>query len=407
MAIRPQLEAVGITVEPGGRPVEPELPRQDPGHARPRHPPARLDRRLQRHRQLRRRLLRQASQPSGASTTRSCSRRSTEARGIPTREEQAPAYEDINQQVMEFLPGVPLAHPVPSLAFAPEVEGYQTSPGAGRGLERGHRRASDLTADPGTSPTSRGPGSPTRPDRAALEEEPGVLRFVLRRLALLVPVLLGLSVLLFLWVRALPGRPGPRLLGERATPDSDRHGQPALRLRPAAPRAVLHVHRRRCCRATSALDADRRAGHRRCSGRASRRPSSWPSARWPFAVVLGIPLGYFAARRHGTALDSLTVGGSLLGVVIPVFFLAYLLKLRLRHRHRAVRGARRLPDRRAAEPAHRRDAPHRLLRPRRPAHPRVGRRLGRARAPGPARRRARHDPARDHRPHHPRRPCST
>ena len=52
----------------------------------------------------------------------------TEARGIPTREEQVPAYEDINRQVMEFLPGIPLAHPVPSLAFAPEVEGYQTSP---------------------------------------------------------------------------------------------------------------------------------------------------------------------------------------------------------------------------------------------------------------------------------------
>jgi peptide/nickel transport system substrate-binding protein len=44
------------------------------------------------------------------------------------REEQTPAYEDINRQVMEFLPGVPIAHPVPSLAFAPEVEGYQTSP---------------------------------------------------------------------------------------------------------------------------------------------------------------------------------------------------------------------------------------------------------------------------------------
>ncbi len=52
----------------------------------------------------------------------------TEARGIPTREEQTPAYEEINRMVMEFLPGVPIAHPVPSLAFAPEVEGYQTSP---------------------------------------------------------------------------------------------------------------------------------------------------------------------------------------------------------------------------------------------------------------------------------------
>ena len=52
----------------------------------------------------------------------------TEARAVAQQEDQIPLYEDINRQVMEFLPGIPLAHPVPSLAFAPEVEGYQTSP---------------------------------------------------------------------------------------------------------------------------------------------------------------------------------------------------------------------------------------------------------------------------------------
>ena len=51
-----------------------------------------------------------------------------QARSIPTPEEQQPVYEQINKDVMEFLPGVPLAHPVPSLAFAPEVQGYQASP---------------------------------------------------------------------------------------------------------------------------------------------------------------------------------------------------------------------------------------------------------------------------------------
>ena len=45
-----------------------------------------------------------------------------------------------------------------------------------------------------------------------------MLRFVVRRLLLLVPILLGLSVLLFFWVRALPGSPAESLLGERATP---------------------------------------------------------------------------------------------------------------------------------------------------------------------------------------------
>ena len=52
----------------------------------------------------------------------------TEARGLPTVEEQIPVYEDINRQVMEFLPGVPIASPVPSLGFAPNVKGYVPSP---------------------------------------------------------------------------------------------------------------------------------------------------------------------------------------------------------------------------------------------------------------------------------------
>jgi peptide/nickel transport system substrate-binding protein len=50
------------------------------------------------------------------------------ARGLPTRDEQKPAYEAINKQIMEFLPGIPLAHPAPSLAFAPDVKGYEPSP---------------------------------------------------------------------------------------------------------------------------------------------------------------------------------------------------------------------------------------------------------------------------------------
>lgn len=52
----------------------------------------------------------------------------TTARGLATAEEAAPLYEEINADVMEFLPGVPLAHPAPTLAFGEDVEGYQQSP---------------------------------------------------------------------------------------------------------------------------------------------------------------------------------------------------------------------------------------------------------------------------------------
>jgi peptide/nickel transport system substrate-binding protein len=51
-----------------------------------------------------------------------------EARQLPTVEEQKPLYEDINEQVMDYLPGVPIAHPVPSLAFADGVQGFIPSP---------------------------------------------------------------------------------------------------------------------------------------------------------------------------------------------------------------------------------------------------------------------------------------
>jgi peptide/nickel transport system substrate-binding protein len=52
----------------------------------------------------------------------------TSARGLPTVEEQTPVYQKINQEIMDYLPGVPLASPVPSLAFGTNVEGFVPSP---------------------------------------------------------------------------------------------------------------------------------------------------------------------------------------------------------------------------------------------------------------------------------------
>ena len=45
-----------------------------------------------------------------------------------------------------------------------------------------------------------------------------MLRYVVRRLLLLVPILVGVSILIFFWIRALPGNPATALLGERSTP---------------------------------------------------------------------------------------------------------------------------------------------------------------------------------------------
>lgn len=50
------------------------------------------------------------------------------ARSLPTPEQQKPAYESIAAQIADYAPGVPLAHPAPSLAFAKGVAGFVASP---------------------------------------------------------------------------------------------------------------------------------------------------------------------------------------------------------------------------------------------------------------------------------------
>ncbi|WP_460797069.1 ABC transporter substrate-binding protein [Microbacterium sp. GXF0217] len=51
-----------------------------------------------------------------------------DARGVSSLEEQTPLYEQINEDVAQLVPGVPLAHPAPTLAFDPRVESYPASP---------------------------------------------------------------------------------------------------------------------------------------------------------------------------------------------------------------------------------------------------------------------------------------
>jgi peptide/nickel transport system permease protein len=45
-----------------------------------------------------------------------------------------------------------------------------------------------------------------------------------------------------------------------------------------------------------------------------------------FSIIFGIPLGFIAAKRYGTWLDHSSLVASLIGISIPIFFLAILLK---------------------------------------------------------------------------------
>jgi peptide/nickel transport system permease protein len=152
-----------------------------------------------------------------------------------------------------------------------------------------------------------------------------MLRFVVRRLLLLVPILVGLSLLVFLWIRALPGSPAESLLGERATPALVKQYRERYGLdEPVYQQYWKYV------KTTSQFDFGVSvASHRRVSAEIKQRfPATieLTIAAMIIAVFLGIPLGFLAAKRYGSVVDHASLFVSLIGISIPIFFLAILLK---------------------------------------------------------------------------------
>ena len=152
-----------------------------------------------------------------------------------------------------------------------------------------------------------------------------MLRFVVRRLLLLIPILLGLSVLLFAWVRALPGGPAQALLGERATPDAVAQLNALYGFdRPVLQQYLSYLGR--LVRGDLGVSTTTRQPVTEELVRLFPATIELTLFALLIAVGLGIPLGYVAARRHLTWVDSSAVLASLLGVTIPVFFLGFILK---------------------------------------------------------------------------------
>jgi peptide/nickel transport system permease protein len=152
-----------------------------------------------------------------------------------------------------------------------------------------------------------------------------MLRYVVRRLLLLIPILLGVSILIFFWIRALPGNPASALLGERATPQLVKEYKERYGLDKPLPVQYWDY-----LKITAKGDLGTSTSSRRTITSEIRRrfPATVELALSAMfvAIGLGIPLGFLAAKRHGGVFDNLSLVGSLLGISIPVFFLAIILK---------------------------------------------------------------------------------
>ena len=153
-----------------------------------------------------------------------------------------------------------------------------------------------------------------------------MLRYLVRRLLLLVPILIGVSLLIFFWIRALPGGPAEALLGERSTPALVAQYRHQYGLDKPLPvqywsylKTTVYGHDLGVSSTT----------HREVTTEIRLRfPATFELtlAAILFAMTVGIPLGFFAAKRYGGFFDHASLFFSLIGISIPIFFLAIILK---------------------------------------------------------------------------------
>jgi peptide/nickel transport system permease protein len=151
-----------------------------------------------------------------------------------------------------------------------------------------------------------------------------MLRFVGRRLLGAIPVLLGLSIVLFAFVHLLPGDPCATILGQHVTPEGCQRLRENLGLDLPMWRQYLDYLGR-------LLQGDFGASVVNSKPVLVEFAVRFPAtielavAALVFAIGIGIPLGRLAARHAQSWVDAGVTALSLLGISIPVFVLGLVL----------------------------------------------------------------------------------
>ncbi len=152
-----------------------------------------------------------------------------------------------------------------------------------------------------------------------------MLSFIARRLLLIVPTFIGITIVAFAFVRVLPGDPVLLIAGERGvTPE--RYQQLLTQFgydRPIWEQYFSYL--------AGIFQGDFGTSI------TTKRPvindfmNLFPATlelsvcAILFAVLIGIPAGIIAAVRRGSAIDQLTMGTALVGYSMPIFWLGLLL----------------------------------------------------------------------------------
>jgi peptide/nickel transport system permease protein len=159
-----------------------------------------------------------------------------------------------------------------------------------------------------------------------------VTRYVVRRLLLAIPVLLGIMTAVFILLQLIPGDPALALAGEKASVDQVERVREEFGLnRP------LHVQYAYFLKSAFTRDfGESLRTHQPVSGELRQffgATMELSIAALIIALIIGIPAGVIAATHRSTLLDYGTMILALIGISTPVFWagivLIYLLSFRL------------------------------------------------------------------------------
>jgi peptide/nickel transport system permease protein len=153
-----------------------------------------------------------------------------------------------------------------------------------------------------------------------------MLKFILRRVAASIPVMLMVAIVVFAILRLTPGDPAAIIAGDSATPQQLDEIRRVMGLdKPIYTQFLMWIWR--------LLHGD--LGTSLLSGvpvfdMVAQRV--WPSlalslSTITLSVMVAVPLGILAAWRQGKLLDRVVMATSVLGFSVPVFVTAYLLIL--------------------------------------------------------------------------------
>jgi len=153
-----------------------------------------------------------------------------------------------------------------------------------------------------------------------------MVHFVVKRVLLTIPVVIGVATLVFALIHLVPGDPVQAMLGESASPSEVAR----LRARLGLDRPLLVQY--------AAFMGEAAAGNLGVSLRTNQPVARELAARVPatfelaiasmiVALLIAIPLGVLAAVRAGTALDTVATVVALGGMSMPGFWVGPLLAI--------------------------------------------------------------------------------